>query len=116
MVSNRHHRYTGYWIFSILAGLLCLLIPCTGAWSQGKGLHAEDTRQRSAAKGLHVVVQEGRLSVDLQEADLGRSWRKLGGRPTSVYPPARALGKGSVRVSQALSWKKGSAVCCGWRP
>jgi hypothetical protein len=78
MVSTQHHQYTGYRIFSILAGLLCLLITCTGAWSQGKGLHAEDTRQRSAAKGLHVVVQEGRLSVDVQEADLGEVLAQLG--------------------------------------
>jgi hypothetical protein len=61
-----------------VAGLLCLLIPCTGAWSQGKGLQAQDTRQRSAAKGLHVVVQEGRLSVDVQEADLGEVLAQVG--------------------------------------
>jgi type II secretory pathway component GspD/PulD (secretin) len=78
MVSNRHHQYKGYWIFGIVAGLLVLLIPCTGAWSQGKGLQAQDTRQRSAAKGLDVVVQEGRLSVDLQEADLGEVLTQVG--------------------------------------
>jgi hypothetical protein len=78
MVSNRQHSYTGYRIFSILVGLLCLLIPCTGAWSQGTGRHAEDTRQRTAAKGLHVVVQEGRLSVDVQEADLGEVLAQIG--------------------------------------
>jgi hypothetical protein len=78
MVSNRHHRDTGYRIFSISVGLLCLLIPCTGAWSQGKGPRAEDTRQRTAAKGLQVVVQEGRLSVDVQEADLGEVLAHIG--------------------------------------
>lgn len=78
MVSNRHHQYKGYWIFGIVAGLLVLLIACTGAWSQGKGLQAPDTRQRSAAKGLYVVVQEGRLSVDLQEADLGEVLTQVG--------------------------------------
>jgi hypothetical protein len=78
MVSNRHHQYKGYWIFGIVAGLLVLLIPCTGAWSQGKGLQAQDTRQRSAAKGLYVVVQEWRLSVDLQEADLGEVLTQVG--------------------------------------
>jgi type II secretory pathway component GspD/PulD (secretin) len=77
-VSNRHHRYTGYRIFSILAGLLFLLIPCTGAWSQGKGLQAEDTRQRNAARGLDVVVQAGRLSVNLQEADLAEVLAQIG--------------------------------------
>jgi hypothetical protein len=78
MVSNRHHRYTGYRLFSILAGLLFLLIPCTGAWSQGKGLQAEDTRQRNAARGLDVVVQAGRLSVNLQEADLAEVLAQIG--------------------------------------
>jgi hypothetical protein len=78
MVSNRHHRYTGYRIFSISVGLLCLLIPCTGAWSQEKGPQAQDTRQRTAAKGLQVVVQEGRLSVDVQEADLGEVLAQIG--------------------------------------
>jgi hypothetical protein len=78
MVSNRHHQYKGYWIFGIIAGLLVLLIPCTGAWSQGKGTQAEGTRQRSATKGLYVVVQEGRLSVDLQEADLWEVLTQVG--------------------------------------
>jgi hypothetical protein len=78
MLSNRHHHYTGYWIFGIIAGLLVLLIPCTGAWSQGKGLQAEGTRQRSATKGLYVVVQEGRLSVDVQEADLWEVLTQVG--------------------------------------
>jgi hypothetical protein len=78
MVSNRHHRYTGYRIFSILAGLLFLLIPCTGAWSQGKGLQAEDTRQRNAARGLDVVVQAGRLSVNVQEVDLAEVLAQIG--------------------------------------
>jgi hypothetical protein len=62
----------------LCAGLLCLLIPCTGAWPQGKGLQAEDTRQRRATKGLQVVVQEGRLSVDVQEADLGEVLAQIG--------------------------------------
>ena len=78
MVSTRQHRSKGYRNFGLLAGLLCLLIPCTGAWSQGKGLRAEEARQRRPAKGLHVVVQEGRLSVDVQEADLGEVLAQIG--------------------------------------
>ena len=78
MVSNRHHQYKGYWISGIVAGLLALLIPCTGAWSQGKGLQAEGTRQRAAATGLHVAVKDGRLSVDVQEADLGEVLTQVG--------------------------------------
>jgi hypothetical protein len=78
MVLNRHHRCKEYWTFGILAGLLFMLIPCTGAWSQGKGLPAQDTHQRSTAKGLYVDVQQGRLSVDLQEADLGEVLAQIG--------------------------------------
>jgi len=78
MVSNRHHRYKGYWIFGIAVGLLLLLIPGTEAWSQGKGVQTEDTRQKSAAKRLYVAVQEGRLSVDLQEADMKEVLAQIG--------------------------------------
>ena len=78
MVSTRHHRPAGYWIFSMLVSLLCFLVPCTGAWSQGKRLQTDDTRQRSAGQGLYVAVQEGRLSVDLQEADMAEVLTQIG--------------------------------------
>jgi hypothetical protein len=77
-VSTRHHQYQGYWIFGIVAGLLVLLIPGTGAWPQGTGRPAPDTRQRSVAPRLAVVVQEARLSVDVQEADLGEILAQVG--------------------------------------
>ena len=77
-MSIRQQRSKGYRNVGLCAGLLCLLIPCTGAWSQGKGLQAEDTRSRRAAKGLQVVVHEGRLSVDVQEADLGEVLAQVG--------------------------------------
>jgi hypothetical protein len=93
MVSIRHHRHMGYWIFGIFAGLLFLLIPCTGAWPQGKGPKAEDTRQRSAAKGLYVVVQEGWLSVDLQEADLGEVLAQIGRQAGIRISPGPSSGK-----------------------
>jgi hypothetical protein len=78
IVSNRHHRDHGYRMFGGLAALLLLLIPCTGAWAQGKGPPAEDTRQRGAAKGLRVVVQAGQLTVDVQDADLGEVLAQIG--------------------------------------
>lgn len=77
-MSTRHHQYQGYWIFGIVAGLLVLLIPGTGAWPQGTGRPAPDTRQRSVAPRLAVVVQEARLSVDVQEADLGEVLAQVG--------------------------------------
>jgi hypothetical protein len=78
MVSTRHRRHNGSWIFSMLVGLLCCLVPCTGAWSEGKRLQPEDTRQQNTAKGPYVAVQEGRLSVDVQEADIGEVLEQIG--------------------------------------
>lgn len=77
MEANRQHRRIRYRLCSIMAGLLVLL-PGTGAWSSGKGLQAEDTRPRRATPGHAVVVQEGRLSVDVQAADLGEVLAQIG--------------------------------------
>jgi hypothetical protein len=77
-MSTRHHPHTSYWIVSTLAGLFIFLISYTGAWSQEKGLQGEDTRQRGVAKGLQIIVREGRLSVDVQEADLGEVLVQIG--------------------------------------
>lgn len=78
MVSTGHHRHNGSWIVSLLVGLLCCLVLCTGAWSEGKRLQPENTRQKNGAKGLNVVVQGGQLSVDLQEADMGEVLEQIG--------------------------------------
>lgn len=77
MEANRQHRRIRYRLCSIMAGLLVLL-PGTGVWSSGKGLQAEDTRPRRATPGHAVVVQEGRLSVDVQAADLGEVLAQIG--------------------------------------
>src|SRR4051794_37324040 len=78
MGANRQHRCQGYRLVGLVAGLLGLLTLGTVSWSQGTGRQAEDTRQRRAAQGLQVVVQAGRLSVDLQEADLGEVLAQIG--------------------------------------
>ena len=78
MVLTRHRRHNGSWIFSVLVGLFCCLVLCTGAWSEGKRLQPEETRQKNAAKGLYVALQDGRLSVDLQEADMGEVLEQIG--------------------------------------
>jgi hypothetical protein len=77
MEATRQHRRIGYRFCSIVAGLL-LLLPGTGSWSQGQGLHAADTRPRRAAPGRAIVVREGRLSVDVQAADLGEVLAQIG--------------------------------------
>ena len=78
MVSTRHHRPHGYWIFSRMVGPLCVLVLCTGAWAQGPRLPPADPRQPSAAKGLSVTVRDGRLSVDVQEADMAEVLAHIG--------------------------------------
>ena len=79
MEATRQHHRIGYQFCSIVAGmLLLLLLPGTGAWSPGTSLQAEDTRPRRPAAGRAVVVQEGRLSVDVQGADLGEVLAQIG--------------------------------------
>jgi hypothetical protein len=78
MEANRQHRRIRYRLCGIAAGLLVLLLPGTGAWSSGKGLHAEAARPQRAAPGRLVVVQEGQLSVDVQAADLGEVLAQIG--------------------------------------
>jgi type II secretory pathway component GspD/PulD (secretin) len=78
LMSAQQHRHRGYQVYGIVAGLLVLLLLGTGAWSQGQGLHTEDTRQRSATQGRAVVVHQGRLSVDVRAADLGEVLAQIG--------------------------------------
>jgi hypothetical protein len=78
MASTRHRRHHGSWLLSMLVGLLCCLVTCTGAWSEGKRLQPEGTRQKSTAKGRYVAVQDAWLSVDLQEADMGEVLEQIG--------------------------------------
>ena len=92
-MSNRQHRFIGYRLIGILAGLLVLLTPYTGSWSQGTRRPAEDTHQRSAAPGLSVVVQQGRLSVDLQAADLAQVLAHIGRQANIRMIPGPSSGK-----------------------
>jgi hypothetical protein len=78
MESTRQHRALRDRIVPPVVALLTLLIPGTSAWSQGQGRPAADTRPRSAATGPSVVVHDGRLSVDLQDADLGAVLAQIG--------------------------------------
>ena len=100
MVSTRHHQPNGYWIISMLVGLLGFLVLCTGAWAQGKRLQTDDTRQKSAAKGLYVAVHEGRLSVDVQEADMAEVLAQIGQQAGIRISSGPSAGK---RVSARFS-------------
>jgi hypothetical protein len=77
MVSTRSSRRPGSWRVGFLAGLLGLILG-TGAWAQSPGPPAPDTHPRPAASGLAVVVHQGRLSVDVQAADLGEVLAQIG--------------------------------------
>ena len=78
MFSTRSSRRPGTWGVGLVAGLLGLLMPGTGAWAQSPEPPAPDTRPRPAAPGLAVVVHQGRLSVDVQAADLGAVLAQIG--------------------------------------
>jgi hypothetical protein len=78
MFSTRSSRRPGTWGIGLVAGLLGLLMLGTGAWAQSPEPPAPDTRPRPAAPGLAVVVHQGRLSVDVQAADLGAVLAQIG--------------------------------------
>ncbi len=100
MVSTRPHRPHGDWIVSRLVGLLCVLVLCTGAWAQGPRLPPADPRPPSTAKGLSVAVHDGRLSVDVQEADLAEVLAHIGRQAGIRISPGPSAGK---RVSARFS-------------
>jgi len=70
MVVNRCHRGEGSWIVGVLTGLLVILIPVLGAWSQDRTPGTEGARQGNTMEPLPITVQQGRLSVDLRGADI----------------------------------------------
>ena len=78
MVPTQLHYPSGDWIGGLVAGLLVLLLFSPGTWAQGPRQPTEDTRPRRAAPGRAVVVHDGRLSVDVQAADLGEVLAQIG--------------------------------------
>jgi hypothetical protein len=61
MTTNRYPPWRTSWIMSILASLLVTLIPWLGHGAQG---HVAESQR-------DIAVHQGRLSVHLQEADVG---------------------------------------------
>jgi hypothetical protein len=80
----------------MLLSLLCLLSPGTAVWSQGHGRPGEGPRQGSAAPGLDIVVQQGRLSVNVQAADLAEVLAHIGRQAGIRVSPGPSAG---TRVS-----------------
>jgi hypothetical protein len=91
-MSNRHRRRTGYQLLSFFIGLIVLLCPGAGAWSQGPTPPADPPHPRAPAPGLSVLVQAGRLSVDLQEADLGEVLAQIGRQAGIRIAPGPSAG------------------------
>jgi hypothetical protein len=77
MAITRRHGHGGAKLFNVMAGLLLVLIPWMGASSQGQELSAADTHQRGREK-VYIAIQQGRLSVDLREADIGEVLVRIG--------------------------------------
>jgi hypothetical protein len=71
MVTTRPHRRQGYGIWGGVASLLVilLLVPVARPWAGA--LPLGDVPVQKRAPRLQVAVHQGRLSVDLWEADLG---------------------------------------------
>ena len=99
-MSTRQERHVGYRCIGLWVSLLALLLPCTGVCSQGKGRPAEATRERRAAPGLDVWVHDGRLSVDVQAADLGEVLAQIGRQASIQISTGPSAG---TRVSAQFS-------------
>jgi hypothetical protein len=98
-MSTRQQRHIGYRRIGLWVCLLALL-PCTGVCSQGKGWPAEATRERRAAPRLDVRVHDGRLSVDVQAADLGEVLAQIGRQASIQISTGPSAG---TRVSAKFS-------------
>jgi hypothetical protein len=71
MTTTRPHRRRGCGIWGGLAGLLVVLLLMPGMWPWARAVPPEDLPVQRRAPRLQVAVHQGRLSVDLWEADLG---------------------------------------------
>jgi hypothetical protein len=90
---TRPHRDGTYRIIHIIVALLGLLMPGPAAWPQESGLPAEATRERRAAPGLDVRVHDGRLSVNVQAADLGEVLKQIGRQASIKISAGPSAGK-----------------------
>jgi hypothetical protein len=70
--------WTKRWLHGAPVNLLVALTPWTGAWPQGRTPNAGPRQQQPPERRLSVVVHQGRLSVDVREADAGEVLSQLG--------------------------------------
>ncbi len=76
--AHRPPRRQGHRIFAGLAGLLVFVLLGSAAWPGAGEPNPGDIPLQRAASRLHVVVQQGQLSVDLWEADVEEVLAQIG--------------------------------------
>lgn len=78
MESSRRHRRRAGWSLGALTAVFLTLTPwLEGALPQGTEQPAEATSQKSPVPHGHVAVQQGRLSVDLRNADVAEVFTQI---------------------------------------
>jgi hypothetical protein len=78
MESSRHHGRRVGWPLGALTAVFLALTPwLEGALPQGTEQQAEATSQKSPVQRGHVAVQQGRLSVDLRNADVAAVFTEI---------------------------------------
>jgi hypothetical protein len=114
--TNRPPRRQGHRILEGLASLLVIILLGSATWPWAGEPNPEDMPLTRLAPRLHVEVHQGRLSVDLWEADVEEVFvqiRQQAGIPIMVSPSAQetislqftglALEQGLRRVLQQAS-------------
>lgn len=70
MLTHHLHRQRASWCWSVVASLLMALALWKGVWGQDQGPEAGVARTRGLKPPLSIMVHQGQLSVQLQEAEL----------------------------------------------
>lgn len=91
MVTSHRQRWEGYRTVGLFAWLLMAAVSALGYGLERPALAAGEGRSGVPAAQLHVTVHQGRLSVDLWEAEVSKVLARLGqetgiritGSPTS---------------------------------
>jgi hypothetical protein len=91
MTTNRSPRHHGRRSLEGWTSLLVILLLGPAAWAWAGEPNSEDMPLKRLAPRLHVEVQQGRLSVDLWEADVEEVFAQIGqkaGIPIIMSPSA----------------------------
>jgi len=72
------NRQIAQWISGLLVGFLFAVTPALGATPEGNEAKTGNTQQGGLERRLNIVVQKGRLSVDLKDADVHEVLTQIG--------------------------------------